>query len=105
MSDFLNYAFVGKEAWESFYPIEDESFKEKKTSQDTLLKLVIGFGLDETGAWDFMDTAKSAFAVRRDLVVLSCIRRAYTNPMQVQEILDFFAEGSNGERYYTNPYN
>lgn len=104
VSDFLTYALVGKEAWESFYPIEDESYREKKTSQDTLLKLVIGFGLDETGAWDFMDAAKSAFAVRKDLVVLSCIRRAYTNPIQVQEILDFFAEGKHGERYYTNPY-
>lgn len=104
LSDFLNYAFVGKEAWEAFYPLEDELFKEKKTSQETLLKLVIGFGLDETGAWDFMDTAKSTFAVRRDLVVLSCIRCGYTDPIQVQEILDFFAEGRNGQRYYANPY-
>lgn len=104
LSDFLNYAFIGKEAWEAFYPLDDESYKEKKTSQETLLKLVIGFDLDEAGAWDFMDTAKSAFAVRRDLVVLSCIRCAYTDPIQVQEILDFFSEGRNGERYYTNPY-
>jgi len=104
LSDFLNYAFIGKEAWEAFYPLEDESFRGKKTSQETLLKLVIGFGLDETGAWDFMDTAKSTFAVRRDLVVLSCIRCGYTDPIQVQEILEFFAEGRNGERYYSNPY-
>ncbi len=104
LSDFLNYAFIGKEAWEAFYPLEDEDFKGKKTSQETLLKLVIGFGLDETGAWDFMDTAKSVFVVRRDLVVLSCIRCRCTDPIQVQEILEFFAEGRNGERYYKNPY-
>lgn len=104
LSDFLNYAFIGKEAWEAFYPLEDESFREKKTSQETLLKLVIGFDLNETAAWQFMDIAKSAFVVRRDLVVLSCIRCEYSDPIQVQEILEFFAEGRNGERYYTNPY-
>ena len=102
--DFLTYAFIGKEAWEAFYPLEDKSFNEKKTSQETLLKLVIGFGLDEAGAWDFMNTARSVFAVRRDLVVLSCIRCGYKDPIAVQEILDFFAEGKNGERYYTNHY-
>lgn len=104
LSDFLNYACIGKEAWEAFYPLEDENFKGKKTSQETLLKLVIGFSLDERGAWEFMDTAKSVFAVRRDLVVLSCIRCGYTDPIQVQEILEFFAEDGNGQRYYTNPY-
>ena len=104
LADFLNYAVIGKEAWEAFYPLKDELYREKKTSQETLLKLVIGFGLDEEGAWEFMDTAKSTFVVRRDLVVLSCVRCAYTDPIQVQEILDFFSEGRNGERYYTNPY-
>lgn len=104
LSDFLTYAFIGKEAWEAFYPLEDESFKEKKTSQETLLKLVIGFGLNEAAAWQFMEVAKSAFVVRRDLVVLACIRCEYADPIRVQEILEFFAEGRNGERYYTNPY-
>lgn len=104
LSDFLTYAFIGKEAWEAFYPLEDESFKEKKTSQETLLKLVIGFGLNESAAWQFMEVAKSAFVVRRDLVVLACIRCEYADPIRVQEILEFFAEGRNGERYYTNPY-
>lgn len=104
LSDFLTYAFIGKEAWEAFYPLEDESFIGKKTSQETLLKLVIGFGLNEEAAWQFMEVAKSAFVVRRDLVVLSCLRCEYTDPMEVQEILEFFAEGRNGERYYTNLY-
>ena len=104
LSDFLTYAFIGKEAWEAFYPLEDESFIEKKTSQETLLKLVIGFGLSEEAAWQFMEVAKSAFVVRRDLVVLSCLRCQYTDPMEVQEILEFFAEDRNGERYYTNLY-
>jgi len=103
-TDFLNYAFLGKEAWEAFYPLGDECFREKKTSQETLLKLVIGFDLCEAAAWQFMDIAKSTFVVRRDLVVLACIRCACTDPILVQEILEFFAESRNGERYYTNPY-
>lgn len=104
VTEFLNYAFIGKDAWEVFYPVKGEPNKVKKTSQDTLLKLVIGFNLDENNAWAFMDTAKSTFAVRRDLVVLACIRCAYTNPIQVQEILEFFAEDGYGERYYKNLY-
>lgn len=102
--DFLAYAIIGKEAWEAFYPLEDPSFRGKKTSQDTLLKLVVGFGLNEPAAWQFMQTAKSAFVVRRDLVVLACVRSEYLDPVQVQDILEFFAEGKNGVRYYTNPY-
>lgn len=104
VSDFLNYAIIGKEAWEVFYPREAENFREKKTSQDTLLKLVVGFGLDENRAWNFMETAKSTFIVRRDLVVLSCIRCACKDPVEVLEVLDYFNEAPDGERYYVNPY-
>lgn len=104
VTEFLNYAFIGKDAWEAFYPAKGDPNQIKKTSQETLLKLVIGFSLDENNAWAFMDTAKSTFAVRRDLVVLACIRCAYTNPIQVQEILEFFAEDGNGEPYYKNLY-
>lgn len=113
VADFQNYACIGKEAWEAFYlwkeEGEEDSFGEQKkpqkmTSQRTLLKLVIGFGLEEPGAWEFMETAKSTFAVRRDLVVLACIRCGYSDPVQATEILDYFGEDDRGNLLYVNPY-
>ena len=105
VEDFKIYAFIGKDAWESFYLAKDGKDKQAKTSQKTLLKLVVGFGLGEPKAWDFMGVAKSAFVMRQDLVVLACIRCRYTDPMEVMEILDYFAEGENGEVLYSNIYN
>ena len=105
VEDFKIYAFIGKDAWESFYLAKDGKDKQAKTSQKTLLKLVVGFGLEEPKAWDFMGVAKSAFVMRQDLVVLACIRCRYTDPMEVMEILDYFAEGENGEVLYSNIYN
>lgn len=104
LTEFLDYAFILKSAWEAFYKSNEEPDKLKKTSQATLLKLVIGFDLDETGAWNFMDTAKSTFALRRDLVILSCIRGGYTDPIQVWEILDYFAQSDSDVPYYSNLY-
>ena len=105
VEDFKIYAFIGKDAWESFYLAKDGKDKQAKTSQKTLLKLVVGFGLEEPKAWDFMGVAKSAFVMRQDLVVLACIRCRHTDPMEVMEILDYFAEGENGEVLYSNIYN
>ena len=105
VEDFKIYAFIGKDAWESFYLAKDGKDKQAKTSQKTLLKLVVGFGLEEPKAWDFMGVAKSAFVMRQDLVVLACIRCRYTDHMEVMEILDYFAEGENGEVLYSNIYN
>lgn len=110
VSEFLAYAWISTDAWEAFYPICSErkeepiSKKQKKTSQETLLKLVIGYGLNEEEAKNFMRTAHSVFAVRRDLVVLSGIRCGYQHPMQMQQILEFFAESRDGQRYYINLY-
>ncbi len=111
VSEFLTYAWISPDAWESFYPIRGEKEADslqkeqrKTTSQGTLLKLVIGYGLDEEDAKSFMRTAHSVFAVRRDLVVLSGIRCGYQQPMQMQEILEFFAESRDGQRYYINLY-
>lgn len=104
LADFQIYAFIGKEAWEPFALPKNDSDKKKKTSQGTLLKLVIGFGLEEEGAWDFMEQAQSVFVEYRDLVFLACIRSRYVNPIQVQEILEFFAQDGEGNRIYTNPY-
>lgn len=110
LTDFLIYSWISTDAWEAFYPVRKPANADapdadrKKTSQETLLKLVIGFGLDEEGAKEFMLTSHSMFVFRRDLVVLSGIRCGYRTPALMQEILEFFAQGYNGQRYYSNLY-
>jgi len=104
VTDFKTYACIGKDAWESFYQSKAGPGQMKKTSQETLLKLLIGFALMEGEAWDFMDIAGSAFVVRMDLVFLACICCGYQKPLWVMEILDFFAEDDEGNLLYKNPY-
>lgn len=110
VSEFLVYAWISTDAWEAFYTTQRQEEtgvaqeERKKTSQETLLKLVIGYGLDENAAKDFMHAAHSMFVVRRDLVVLAAIRCRYQQPMKMQEILEFFSKGPSGQLYYTNLY-
>lgn len=44
------------------------------TSQSTLLKLIVAFGMEEQEAMAFLHLAGSDFTLRRDLVVLACLR-------------------------------
>ena len=104
LTDFLNYAVIGKDAWEAFYLSKTEPGEPKKTSQETLLKLVIGFGLDEPEAWAFLARVESGFVLRRDLVFLACIRQDHNNPLLMPEILDFFGTDRWGQKLYSNPY-
>lgn len=105
VSQFLVYAWISKDAWEAFYPARQAGEQEhRQTSQETLLKLLIGYGLDEDAARAFLGIAGSAFVVRRDLVVLSGVRCGYCQPMQIQEILEFFSLGRDGQRYFDNLY-
>ncbi len=113
--DFLIYACVSTDAWESFYPIPKKDEEEKdnpkeanptrKTSQKTLLKLIIGFGIDEDRAKEFLANVNSAFVIRLDLIFLAAIRCGYNHPIKMQQILDFFLEDRYGESYSQNPYN
>ncbi len=102
-TEFSNYACIGRDAWSAF-SCSNDSEDVKKTSQGTLLKMTIGFGLDEDKAWKFMDTAGSTFVVRRDLVFLACIHCQYHNPENVDVILDHFNTDYYGHPIYENPY-
>lgn len=113
VSDFLAYAGVSTDAWEAFYPIPKDAEEEgnvekdepkKKTSQKTLLKLIIGYGLDEQEAKAFLAHVNSTFVMQMDLVFLAGIRCGYNHPMEMQQILDHFSMDKNGEPYYPNPY-
>lgn len=103
VSSFLIYAWISTDAWEAFYPVRGES-QARRTSQETLLKLVIGYSLKESAARTFMETAGSAFVVRRDLVVLAGIRCGFCRPMEMQKILDHFSAGRDGQPCYVNLY-
>ena len=112
--EFLDYAYVGKDAWEAFYPIPGETDSEKEeesekkeprnTSQETLLKLLIGFGLEESDARALLALVDSDFILLRDLVFLASIRMGYNHPDLLPEILDFFAGDEEGRIRYANPY-
>lgn len=112
--EFLDFAYVSKDAWEAFYPIppegDDPPAQEKgipdirSTSQDTLLKLIIGFGIPEADARALLGLAGSDFTLLRDLVFLAAMRTQYGHPDYLPEILDFFAEDEEGKTRYANPY-
>lgn len=104
LDEFQSYALITTDAWESFYPARDPDAGPKKVRQETLLKLVVGFGLEEQPSWDFLGIAGSVFADRRDLVVLSCICLGYQTPLCVMEVLDFFSQDGEGNLLYVNYY-
>ena len=62
------------------------------------------FGLTEEESWAFLGLVRSGFFRLRDQVFLACIREGYLLPDTVSLILDFFAEGPDGEPLYTSPY-
>jgi len=102
VSDFLIYARIGRDAWEAFYASgsNNEPSAPKRTSQETLLKLVVGFGMCESCAKRFLEKIGSGFFMRRDLVVLSAIRCGWNQPILMEDILRFFSTGPHGEEYY-----
>ncbi len=102
-TDFSNDACISKDAWSAFSCSKDSS-SVKKTSQGTLLKLTIGFDLNEDEAWDFMETAGSSFVVRRDLVFLACIHCQYHKPWEVDAALIRFNNDNYRQLCYENPY-
>ena len=90
--DFLSHALLGPDAWAVFYFNPRSRIKRTapNTSQDTLLKLVVGFQLGEEDAKAFMRTARSAFVTRKDLLVLACIRCGCQDPFMVQEVIKHY---------------
>lgn len=107
--EFLDHAYVGKDAWEAFYPIPgddgaDDDAPLHNTSQETLLKLIIGFGLAEEAAHALLALVDSGFLLPRDLIFLAAIQAGCGHPDLMPEILDFFNGDAQGDPIYTNPY-
>lgn len=85
MTAFLAHSDISPTAMHVFQHDEPDD-----TSQKTLLKLLIAFGMDETAARAFLALVDSGFLVRRDLVVLSCIRSHVYQIHDLERILDCF---------------
>lgn len=72
-----------------------------RTKQDTLLKLVAGFGIGEDDAKAFLGIAGSRFVTVCDLAFLVAITRGYEllgrrHPLDVFYIVDFLSNGEMG---------
>lgn len=100
ISGFLLDAQLSENAWEPFRT----NPKNLPTSQATLLKIILGLCLPETGGTDLLRRVDSDFVMRRDLAVLICIRGGIFDIDTIYYILEFFAEGYGGERYFRNLY-
>jgi len=98
--DFLMDAELSENAWEPFRT----NPKQLPTSQGTLLKLIIGLHMDRSAGREFLRWVNSDFVMRRDLAVLVCLNNRIFGPDECFYILEFFAEGDVGERYYRNLY-
>lgn len=98
--DFLMDAELSENAWEPFRT----NPKNLPTSQGTLLKLIIGLHMDRSAGREFLRWVNSDFVMRRDLAVLVCLNNRIFGPDECFYILEFFAEGDVGERYYRNLY-
>lgn len=100
LTEFLLEAELSENAWEPFRT----NPKALPTSQATLLKLILGLHMTRPEGSDLLHRVNSDFVMRRDLATLICIRNGIYDPENCFYILEFFAEGYGGERYYRNLY-
>ena len=98
--DFLMDAELSENAWEPFRT----NPKQLPTSQGTLLKLIIGLHMDRSAGREFLHRVHSDFVMKRDLAVLICLKNRIFGPDECFYILELFAGGFEGERYYRNLY-
>ena len=98
ITGFLLDAEISENAWEPFRT----NPKGLPTSQSTLLKLILGLRMTRLEGSNLLHRVNSDFVMRRDLAVLICIRNRIFDPENCFYILEFFAEGYGGERYYRN---
>ena len=98
ITGFFLDAEISENAWEPFRT----NPKGLPTSQSTLLKLILGLHMTKPEGCDLLHRVNSDFVMRRDLAALICIRNRIFTPEECFYILEFFAEGYGGERYYRN---
>lgn len=97
---FCKRNFISSKAWTPFRPNQIDAL----TTQSTLLKLVIGFGLSPHEGKAFLALVDSAFLTRRDHVVLACITEALYDVYVVHVILELSQSDSPYEKPYINIY-
>ena len=97
---FLQKAEISENAWEPFRT----NIKNLPTSQATLLKLIVGLEADQEKGSALLHKVNSDFVMRRDLAILICIQNEIYDIEKVYYVLEFFANGYGGERFYRNLY-
>lgn len=75
-----------------------------RVSQSTLLRLAVGLELDRPDSEKLLDSVGSGFIMRRDLVVLAAIILGIYDSWDVYDILEEYARGPMGVRYFGNIY-
>lgn len=100
LSAFLLDSQLSENAWEPFRT----NPKNLPTSQATFLKIILGLRSNQAEGRDLLHRVNSDFVMRRDLAVLICIRTKIFDIHTIYYILEFFAEGYGGERYFRNLY-
>ena len=83
---FYNYAWINPDVWNDF------SKNRRKSSEDTLLKIVMALKMTESEARTFLSLAGLSFAPSNPIheLLLICIQLRYYDPSLVCEILDFY---------------
>lgn len=76
---------------------------DSKIKQNTLLKLIVAFGLNDKESNAYMEVAGSGFYRKLDVIFLSCIACGYTDPHTVSAIIDRF-KNEKKMKNLTNPY-
>lgn len=86
---------VSKKAWESINKQDDRAV----TSQDTLLKLIVGMVLSPEEGLTLLRTVDSAYVMERDLIVLTAIVLDVYDPHRVKALLNAFTPPGESEPY------
>ena len=100
ISQFLERAELSDNAWVPF----GSNTKNLPTSQQTLLKLILGAEMQEAEGRSLLELVSSDFVMRRDLAVLLCMREGIYDKTEIYYILEFFAQGYGKERFFRNLY-
>ena len=100
ISQFLERAELSENAWVPF----GSNTKKLPTSQQTLLKLILGTEMNEAEGRSFLNLVQSDFVMRRDLAVLLCIQAGIYDKAEIYYVLEFFARGYGKERFFRNLY-
>ena len=99
ITDFQIRNEISPGAWVPYQAASENRF----TSQETLLKMVIGFEFDRQDGKRFLAVPGSGFFMKRDMLVLACLELCIYDHERIYDILEEFAKDGS-LRLYANLY-